>query len=729
MDNKIYEKEGNPLVSVIIPTYNRAYVLKESIFSVVNQTYKNIEIIIVDDCSSDDTERVVSEIEDSRIVYIRNTDNKGASASRNIGAKIAKGKYLAFNDSDDLWMPNKLEDQIQSMRSTGCDIAYCYLKRTRNNDSDYSEIVPQNGKKEDLSGELHQKLLINNFIALPTVILKKDIFILENGFNSQLKAVEDYEFFLRITRNREVVFVDQILVDSRDFGDGINDITTNAKNICDGILYILQKYEAEIEQEQIESQLEVILEEVASWLDKEDYLERLGQIQKYANWKKIEDLRYIEELSNSMYREKIKLSIIIPFYNSEKYLRQCLESVAEMKFCPVEIICINDGSTDSSAAIVEKLAIKDYRIILINKENSGYGDSVNLGIKYAKGEYVGIVESDDIADAIGFKKMVEVANATGADIVKGNYSTFSNDITETQKVENLFNMPYYKLFSLDYAPFLAVTAPAIWSGIYKRKFLIDKKIELLNSPGAAYQDTAFAFITFALADSIYLIEDNTIYYRIDSEMSSSNSNNKVFDIFNETDYIREILIKNSLEKYLPLLARTKMQGQAWNYNRIGDEKKTEFMVRWHEDAIKDYVQGNIRKEYWDDETWLRINEVIFNPYNLRQLERNTPKEQTIKQQLVCLLRDIPNIYILGKGTYAISLANILAKYDVDITAFVVLNVTGDNILQEGKIPVVSLETISRDDILLKGVLEGDDLLKEARMRFYSVCDLRYHLVE
>ena len=258
---------------------------------------------------------------------------------------------------------------------------------------------------------------------------------------------------------------------------------------------------------------------------------------------------------------------------------------------------------------------------------------------------------------------------------------------------------------------------------------IDKKIELLNSPGAAYQDTAFAFITFALADSIYLIEDNTIYYRIDSEMSSSNSNNKVFDIFNETDYIREILIKNSLEKYLPLLARTKMQGQAWIYNRIGDEKKTEFMVRWHEDAIKDYVQGNIRKEYWDDETWLRINEVIFNPYNLRQLERNTPKEQTIKQQLVCLLRDIPNIYILGKGTYAISLANILAKYDVDITAFVVLNVTGDNILQEGKIPVVSLETISRDDILLKGVLEGDDLLKEARMRFYSVCDLRYHLME
>ncbi len=718
-----YIENESPLVSVIIPTYNRAYILKESILSVLNQTYNNIEVIVVDDYSSDDTEKVVLSMVDHRITFVRNEKNFGTAESRNIGAKLAKGEYLAFNDSDDLWLPDKIESQIRGVLETDCDISYGYLKRSKAFDHDNSEIIPQNGTSEELSGYLHKKLLVNNFIALPTLLIKKDLFISVGGFNSELRSVEDYEFLLRVTKENKVIFVDKILVDSRDFGDGINSFINNSKEVCDGLLYIIDANYNEIKTENIEFRLKVILEKASSWLDRTEYEKRAERIMKYADRKAIEDLRYIRQLRN----DSITLSIILPFYNSEKYIEESLTSVTAMKFTSIEIICINDGSSDASTQIVEKFAERDPRIVCINKERTGYGNSVNLGLEIARGKYIGIIESDDIADPDGFRKLIEVANATNADIIKGNYSVFSNDRSTATKFENLANMPYYRLFDLKYAPMLAVTAPAIWSGIYRRDFLLRKKIQLLNSPGASYQDTAFAFITFVAAQSIYLIEDNIVFYRADNEMSSSNRNNKVFDIFNETDYMKEYLIANKLEKFLPLLARTKMQGQAWNYNRIEEAKKKEFMLKWHIDAIVDYIHGTIKRDYWDDESWVRINNVIFNPY---YYVKNTQiGDFTIKEQIIAILKEIDKVYIIGIGSYALLVYNRLSVYDISISAFVCDKDTSECVDQIMGIPVVNLENIDRDSLLLQGVLPGDTLLTKARNKYYTLCDLYHHLAD
>lgn len=726
MENNDNIKKELPLVSVIIPTFNRAYVLKESILSVLNQTYENIEVVIVDDCSTDDTEKVVSEINDERVVYVKNKYNQGAAASRNSGAELAKGDYLAFNDSDDLWLPEKVEHQINSLLDSECNISYCYLKRRKANNQNYSKVIPQISEIEELNGYLYKKLLVNNFIALPTLMIKKALFISANGFNSELRSLEDYEFLLRVTQKEKVIFVDKVLVDSRDFGDGINEMIKNPCDVCDGLLAVINENYAEIESDNIEFRLKAVLEEAASWLGESDFKEREKKICKYAEKRRIVDLKYIRTLSNLIDKDAIKLSLIIPFYNSEMYLEECLSSVTKMDFSPIEIICINDGSTDSSVKIVEKFSKIDSRIVLINKENTGYGNSVNLGLEIAKGEYIGIIESDDIVDADGYRKLIEVANGTSADIVKGNYSIFSKDISNATRFENLANMPYYRLFNLEYAPMLAITGPAIWSGIYRREFLLNKKIKLLNSPGASYQDTSFAFITFASANAIYLIENNIIFYRVDSEMSSSNSDKKVFDIFNETDYIRTYLIKNRMEKFLPLLARAKMQGQAWNYNRIGNEKKKVFMLRWHEDAIKDYIHGHIKQEYWDEESWIRINKVIYNPYYYSS-DADLCK-MDIREQLVAILRDIKEIYVLGIGDYAMFLTDILSNYGITITAFV--DNSRENVGNHiNNIPIVDIDSVSRECILLSGVSKGDPLLTVAKEKYYSVCDLANHLLK
>lgn len=114
----------NDLVSIIMPSYNTAPYISETIQSVLNQTYQNWELIVVDDCSTDNTDQVVAYIKDERIKYLKNEKNSGAAISRNRALRESKGRWIAFLDSDDLWMPEKLEKQIAFMESNGYFFSY-----------------------------------------------------------------------------------------------------------------------------------------------------------------------------------------------------------------------------------------------------------------------------------------------------------------------------------------------------------------------------------------------------------------------------------------------------------------------------------------------------------------------------------------------------------------------------------------------------------------------------
>ena len=128
------------LVSIIMPSYNTGKFIGEAINSVIDQTYINWELIIVDDCSSDNTDKIVKNIKDSRIVYLKNEKNMGAAVSRNRALREAKGKWIAFLDSDDLWKENKLEKQIKFMKDNNYYFTYTnYIEIDENGN--------QNGKK------------------------------------------------------------------------------------------------------------------------------------------------------------------------------------------------------------------------------------------------------------------------------------------------------------------------------------------------------------------------------------------------------------------------------------------------------------------------------------------------------------------------------------------------------------------------------------------------------
>ena len=123
------------LVSIIMPSYNTGKFIQETIDSVINQTYDNWELIIVDDCSSDNTDEIVKSIKDDRIFYLKNKKNSGAAVSRNKALKMAKGKWIAFLDSDDLWKKDKLEKQIKFMKNNNYHFSYTNYVEIDENDA------------------------------------------------------------------------------------------------------------------------------------------------------------------------------------------------------------------------------------------------------------------------------------------------------------------------------------------------------------------------------------------------------------------------------------------------------------------------------------------------------------------------------------------------------------------------------------------------------------------
>ncbi|MBO6129676.1 MAG: glycosyltransferase family 2 protein, partial [Pseudobutyrivibrio sp.] len=198
-------------VSVIIPTYNREDSVVASILSVLDQTYSNLEVIVVDDGSTDATKEQVLSLNDSRITYHRIEENKGASNARNIGVKLAKNDIVAFNDSDDIWLPNKLELQMNYWNEHPEDILIYCAYEIETPDGMIRRPVPEDDH-DTLSGDIFYYLLYRPAIGTPTMLMRKKLFTELGGFDTSCAAMEDWEFSIRVAREGKIGFIDEPLV-------------------------------------------------------------------------------------------------------------------------------------------------------------------------------------------------------------------------------------------------------------------------------------------------------------------------------------------------------------------------------------------------------------------------------------------------------------------------------------------------------------------------------------
>ncbi len=231
-----------PKVSIILPTYNRAYIIEKAIQSVLNQTYQDFELIIVDDGSTDNTEEIIKKLQekDKRIRYIKLETNKGAAAARNEGIKIAHGKYITFQDSDDEWLPEKLEKQMKIFETTPEDIiVYTGFWRIDGDEKTYIPDINISNRE----GYIHKELLKGNFVGTPSILLKKETLEKVALFDECLQRFQDWDLVFRLSEYYNFKLIDEPLYTSHILTDSIS---ANYEALILAMQIILSKYQYEI---------------------------------------------------------------------------------------------------------------------------------------------------------------------------------------------------------------------------------------------------------------------------------------------------------------------------------------------------------------------------------------------------------------------------------------------------------------------------------------------------
>lgn len=314
-----------------------------------------------------------------------------------------------------------------------------------------------------------------------------------------------------------------------------------------------------------------------------------------------------------------KVSIIIPVYNVEEYLHECMESVVNQTLKDIEIICVNDGSTDGSPGILQEYAQNDKRIVLIDKANGGYGHAMNCGLDRASGEYIGIVEPDDFVPLEMYEELYEKAVFNDLDFVKADFYRFKTmENGERELVCNHLSQKerdYNKVFNPSMTPEALRYIMNTWSGIYKRSFLEEYHIRHHETPGASYQDNGFWIQTFVFAKRAMILDKPYYMNRRDNPNSSVNSREKVYCINQEYDYIRGLLMRDPVlwERFQYMYWFKKYHNYMGTVWRIAEEYRHEYILRFAAELSRARAKGELKQNVFSKRDWINITSLMSDP--------------------------------------------------------------------------------------------------------------------
>jgi glycosyltransferase involved in cell wall biosynthesis len=294
----------------------------------------------------------------------------------------------------------------------------------------------------------------------------------------------------------------------------------------------------------------------------------------------------------------VKVSIIIPVYNVENYIRQCLDSVANQTLEQIEIICVNDGSTDSSPQILEEYALKDERIRIINKENNGTGAARKTGLDNAKGEFIAFVDSDDWVKLDAFEKLYKNIVSNNSDIVISNFYTYD-------ELTNLYNEFHFNIadffdeetdfnnFIFDYRdikPLLLNGFTGCTNKLYRTEFLRTYDDFYFPKHITIGEDVPLNIQVLLRARRISFCRRNYYIYRTSNDNSTCHTSvksEKIFDIFTIIDKVEDILMENKiLDRYKNEFYRFQISHLMHWFDRCDKMFKEEFFQSMKQHFVK-----------------------------------------------------------------------------------------------------------------------------------------------
>lgn len=371
--------KNKPLVSIIIPVYNGEDYVKEAIDSALNQTYDNKEIIVVNDGSIDKTETICLKY-GKKIKYF-SKENGGVSTALNLAIKKSSGEYISWLSHDDLYYPNKIEDEIKIANNN--TIIYSDYDLIDENGNNIGNIILPHEKLENKNSLPLMKGLINGI----TLLIPKKAFIDCGEFNKDLKCTQDYDMWFRmLTNGYNFVHLEKPLALSRQHRNQTTN--TSTKMVSEGntlwknMIFNLPK---DIILKDFKTEYS-FYKQVSRVLKSSPYQEAYKSVVK-----KFDSLDRNIDVSNK------KVSVIIPFYDeSIDVIKRSVTSVIEQSHKNLEILLINDNPTNYKKETINKI-LTDNRIKYIeNKNNSGVSFSRNFGISKATGDYIAFLDADDV---------------------------------------------------------------------------------------------------------------------------------------------------------------------------------------------------------------------------------------------------------------------------------------------------------------------------------------------
>lgn len=505
------ESLKQPIVSVIMPVYNGETYLRQCLDSVVNQTLKEIEIICVDDGSSDRSVEILKEYaaKDERVMVLQQA-NAGAGAARNNGLSKASGKYLSFLDSDDFFETDMLEKAVEKIAADRADFVVFRCDHYLNDTNTFKKAA-YTLKKQTLPPYTpfnFRQITDNVFKAFVGWAWDKVYdreFVMKHNlkFQEQRTSNDMLFVFSALVLAKRITYLDTVLAHQRrNNGESLSNTREkswfcfyNALTALRDVLKEKGLYE-ELKKDFINYAVHFSLwnlntitgecyEKLYTKLHEEwfEELEVTGHDEAYF-YNKTEYKQLADILRYDFKEYNTKLSVVIPVYNAEKYIRQCLDSILTKQKIALEVICVDDCSTDGTPAILKEYQDKYENVTVIRNETNLYaGTCRNKGLMAAKGQYVHFLDSDDYVVDNVYEKLYTLAKENDLDWVKTTSEGFDDETGETienprYSMEKMYEGFFGTLLDFQHFPkkFMDYMAVVPWNGIYKRHFLLEKNI-------------------------------------------------------------------------------------------------------------------------------------------------------------------------------------------------------------------------------------------------------------
>ncbi len=371
-----------------------------------------------------------------------------------------------------------------------------------------------------------------------------------------------------------------------------------------------------------------------------------------------------------------KVTIVIPTLNVKEYIKQCIDSVLNQTLVELEVFVVDADSTDGTREILDEYEKKDSRIKVLKDIKKSTGYAKNIGIELSTAPYIAIVEPDDYIELDMMKKLYETAERTGADFVKSNFSTFlgsGKQRYDFPKTVSAKEDDYDKLIDAQEDNHCFGWVMFEWLGLYRKSFLNEFHIRHNESPGAAFQDTGFWFLTFSYARKIYLLKDVFYHYRCDNPYASVKNPNKVFNICKEYNYIKEQLSKNPMvwNRVQAAYYRGYFYDNYVVYNRISEELRIPLLKEMHSVLTRANMEDLIDRSLFSQQEFADL-ELL-----LESVEEFDRQKALIRcdcgQRLTELQEQIgqaSKVIIYGAGSYGSNLQYLLQSNNVLIDAYV-----------------------------------------------------------